>query len=115
MKSIVLHTEPISVNRMYRGRRFLSKDGKAIKDAYAWEIRSQLKIDPIEAKIRADVTFYFKNPRMDIDNALKGLLDCMTGIAYKDDSQILELHVYKKIDKLNPRIEICIQELKEVV
>lgn len=91
---------------MYRGRRFLSKEGKDTKDAIAWEIRSQLKFEPLEGSVALTITFYFKNARMDIDNALKGLLDCMTGLIYRDDRQIVELHVYKKIDKKEPRIEI---------
>lgn len=106
MKSILVKTEPISVNRMYRGRKFLTKDGKATKDAIAWEIASQVKSEPLVGSVAVNVLFYFKNPRMDIDNALKALLDCMTGIIYKDDSQIEELHVFKMIDKENPRIEI---------
>jgi len=91
---------------MYRGRRFLSKDGKAIKAAIAWEVRSQVKFEPLAGDVTLNILFYFKNGRMDIDNALKGLLDCMTGLVYVDDSQITELHVFKMVDKKNPRIEI---------
>jgi len=108
MKSIKITTEPISVNKMYRGRRFLTNDGKAIKTAVAWEIRSQWLTAPITTPVALNVRFYFKNSRMDIDNALKALLDCMTGLVYEDDSQIGELHVFKMVDKENPRIEIQI-------
>lgn len=106
MKTIHIETEPISVNRMYRGRRFLTKDGKAVKDAIAWEVSSQWRIAPIKGVVALNIMFYFKNKRMDIDNALKGLLDCMTGLVYEDDSQIEELHVFKMVDKENPRTEI---------
>jgi Holliday junction resolvase RusA-like endonuclease len=78
MKSIKITTEPISVNKMYRGRRFLTNEGKAIKTAIAWEIRSQVNFAPIMAPVALNVLFYFKNGRMDIDNALKALLDWMT-------------------------------------
>ena len=109
MKTLKITTEPISVNRMYRGgRRFLTNEGKATKTAIAWEIRSQVNFEPIKGTVALNVLFYFKNSRMDIDNALKALLDCMTGLIYEDDSQIEELHVFKMIDKQNPRIEIQI-------
>jgi crossover junction endodeoxyribonuclease RusA len=91
---------------MYRGRRFLSKDGKAVKTAIAWEITSQWRIAPIKGPVALNIMFYFSNKRMDIDNALKGLLDCMTGLVYEDDSQIEELHVFKMVDKKRPRVEI---------
>lgn len=106
MKSIKITTEPISVNKLYRGRKFLTKDGKAIKTAIAWEIRSQWRIAPNTGAVALNVLFYFKDNRNDIDNALKALLDCMTGLVYEDDSQIEELHVFKMIDKKNPRTEI---------
>ena len=32
----------------------------------------------------------------DCDNIAKTILDALNGIAYKDDSQIIQLHVYKK-------------------
>jgi len=102
-KTISLTTPMISVNKMYRGRRFLSKEGKATKSAIAWEIVSQGKIDPLEGTLALNIIFYVANNRADIDNMLKALLDCMTGIIYKDDSQITELHVFKELDKENPR------------
>lgn len=44
--------------------------------------------------------------REKIGARVKALLDAMTGIVYKDDSQINELHVFKEIDKENPRTEV---------
>ena len=98
----------ISVNKMYRGRRFLSKEGKDTKSAIAWEIASKGKFEPLETPVALNIIFYVKNNRADIDNMLKALLDCMTGIVYKDDSQIMELHCFKEIDKENPRTIIQI-------
>ena len=63
----------------------------------------------IEGDVAVNVIFYFPNKiKRDIDSHLKALLDSMSGIVYKDDSQITELHVYKYIDKDNPRTEISI-------
>lgn len=35
-------------------------------------------------------------PKCDCDNLAKGCLDAMTGIVWYDDSQVVELHVYKQ-------------------
>lgn len=106
MKTIELKTQPISVNKMYRGRRFLTKEGKDIKEAIKWEIAAQWQNELLTGPVTLNVMFYVSNGGTDIDNQLKGLLDCMTKLVYKDDSLIEELHVYKTIDKENPRTVI---------
>lgn len=108
--TIHIQTEPVSVNRLYRGRRFLTKEGAQVKQAMSWEVkRSWGILDPLESILAVSIHLYFKdNKRRDLDNPIKAVLDCMTGIVYKDDSQITELHVYKHVDKLAPRIEVTV-------
>ena len=106
MKSIHISTEPISVNALYTGRRFLTKNGKATKEAMSWEIKSWWKHEPLKDDVCINVLFYFKDNRKDIDGCLKALLDCMQGIVYENDRQITELHIFKMIDKKKPRVEI---------
>lgn len=112
-ENILISTKPISVNAMYRGRRFLSKEGKEAKEAITLEVQSQWKKPQITCPVALTIYFYVANSRIDIDNQLKGLLDCMTGTIYKDDSLINELHVYKIKDKENPRthVEITCHEI----
>jgi Holliday junction resolvase RusA-like endonuclease len=93
---------------MYRGRRFLTPDAKATKEAIAWEVATQYKQELMTMDIKLNIRFYVKNTRIDIDNYLKGLLDCLTGLIWTDDRFITEIHVYKIIDKNNPRVEIDI-------
>ena len=101
-------TPPPTINQMYQGRRFLTKDGKAAKEAMAWEIKSQFRGESLSDNVSVNVVFYFKDNRKDIDNCLKALLDSITGLIWKDDRQIRELHVVKEIDKDNPRTEITV-------
>lgn len=108
MKTITLKTKPISVNKMYRGRRFMSKEGKETKEAMGWEIKKQWKGEIIKDEVAINIIFYVPNKRSDLDNLLKGTLDCLTGIIYEDDSQITELHVFKENDKENPRIVLSV-------
>ena len=108
MKKIELTTEPISVNALYTGRRFLTPNGKATKEAMAWEVKCQWKDEIITEQVHVSVVFYLKDNRKDLDGLLKALFDCLTGIVWKDDRQVVGLHAFKRIDKQNPRIEIIL-------
>jgi crossover junction endodeoxyribonuclease RusA len=98
---------PISTNALYQGRRFLTKEGKANKEALAWESKLQWPLKmPLKGPIRLSVRFYWPNKRRhDVDN-IKALLDSLSGIVYEDDSQINDLRVQKFCDKKQPRVEI---------
>ena len=106
---ITIKTKPISVNALYCGRRFLTKEGKATKEAMAWEVKQQWKQKIITKEVAIKIKFFVPNKRSDLDNLLKAPQDILTGIIYKDDSQIVEIHCWKVIDKTNPRIEISIK------
>jgi Holliday junction resolvase RusA-like endonuclease len=55
----------------------------------------------------------YKTTKPDLcDNLCKGVCDALTGIVYRDDSLIAEVHS-KKIYGINPRIEITIEELNK--
>lgn len=112
MVHIKLKGTPPSTNMLYiaKGKiRFMTGEGKAIKEAYQWEMKSQFKRKPITEDITLVVEFFFKtNTKRDIDNFNKALLDAGTGILWKDDSQIQELILRKFIDKDNPRVELFI-------
>jgi crossover junction endodeoxyribonuclease RusA len=112
MNKIIIKTKPVSVNAMYRGgRRFLTKEGKSAKESISWELKKQYRGKALGCDIGLDIDFYVPNQRSDLDNLLKGLLDCLTGIIYIDDKQIVEILARKYVDKKEPRIEIIINEL----
>ena len=48
----------------------------------------------------------------DIDNVIKGTLDALTGILWKDDSQICMLSAHKVYSN-SPRIEMVIREVED--
>lgn len=110
--TIVLEGQPVSVNALYRGRRFLTPEGKRIKFYNAAQARKQYKGKPLEGPLSIELQVYFKSKAAsDIDNVCKAVLDSLTGVLWKDDRQIQELHAYKRQDKLRPRIEISLSEL----
>ena len=112
MRTIVLKTKPIPVNQKYgviNGRLLLTKVYRETKEALSWEIRSQVTNKPLTDSVALNVLFYYGDKRKrDIDAYLKILLDAMTGIVYEDDNQVTELHVYKDVDKEEPRTEILV-------
>lgn len=106
MKQIVLKTKPISVNQLYRGRRFLTANGKSVKELMGYEAKKQYAGKPLKCYIGLDIDFYVPNHRSDLDNLLKATIDCLTGILWDDDNQIVQILTNKYIDKKNPRITI---------
>ncbi len=109
--TITITGKPISVNSMYRGRRFLTQEGKDAKESNEWDIRRQWKKQPIKGQVEVVIRLFFStNQRRDIDGPIKNILDCMTGIVYEDDSQIISLQITKRKD-VKARVEVDIFEL----
>lgn len=45
----------------------------------------------------------------DLDNVAKGYLDAMNGIVYKDDVQVVSLHVTKRYETI-ASVHVCVRE-----
>lgn len=61
-------------------------------------------------ELYADV--YFQSNQPDLDNSLKGLLDCLQNCkAIKNDRNCVKIVANKFIDKNNPRIEFTLVEV----
>lgn len=61
------------------------------------------------------VDVYFQSNQPDLDNSLKGILDCLqTCKAIKNDRNCVKIVANKFIDKNNPRIEFTIVEVKDI-
>jgi Holliday junction resolvase RusA-like endonuclease len=61
-------------------------------------------------------TFYMPdNRRVDNDNLAKGTNDALNGVIWKDDTEIGDMFLQKRIDKGNPRVEarIWVYDSKE--
>ena len=48
----------------------------------------------------------------DVDNYAKGILDGLNSVLWKDDNQVVDLHVSKWYSE-KPRIEVTVKELNE--
>lgn len=60
--------------------------------------------------VRFSCVIYYADNRSDLDEAL--ILDCLQGVAYKNDRQVIEKHVWKRIDRENPRAVIEIEPIQ---
>lgn len=86
--------------RNFRGRTVISTKGREFKVAAGWLCKAagmQILGGPVAvlAILHPKLTKMnvARKTRIDIDNLCKPLLDCMNGIAYVDDSQIVRLVV----------------------
>ena len=105
---------PVSVNRLYkpsRGRIVMSDEARAFKQEVGYLARLQWEGEPFEGALC--VTYVFYGSKMDVDNGVKILTDALNGIAWLDDSQIVESHLY--IDRTpiddDPYVEVEIKKL----
>jgi len=113
---ITLLGEPKSTSHIYhyhckfgRPSGYMTADGKALKESYQRQAKSQHHGKPITGPISISVVLYFGTKRKaDWDNYHKLSMDALTGIVWEDDAQIVEATVRKEYDKQHPRIEITI-------
>jgi Holliday junction resolvase RusA-like endonuclease len=67
---------------------------------------------PTELPIKLTLRVFFKDAhRRDLDNVAKSASDAGNKVLWADDSQIAELHVYRHIDKVRPRLEFEVSVL----
>ena len=66
---------------------------------------------PVEGPVSVALSVYVKG-RLDADNIAKSILDGLNGVAYEDDDQVVELHIWKYRVKnaAEERVEIEIRE-----
>ena len=114
---LVLKGNPKSTQAIYRftcrGRfatMYMSKAGKDLKANYQLQLMAQYKKKVLTKEIEMKLVFFHGDKRVrDIDNFNKLILDSMSGIVYRDDSQIKKLLIEMDYDKNNPRVEIKIK------
>jgi Holliday junction resolvase RusA-like endonuclease len=83
--------------------------------ALEWERIAHLQVPPdhrlmLLGPICLTATIYYASNRPDLDESL--LMDALEHVGiYKNDRQIVEKHMYKRIDPGNPRVEVMVEEM----
>ena len=115
---------PPSVNAQYARagvRRVLSKEAKSYKKAVAGRIH-RLRVDGVItddfiAQLQAGwvgifMDMYFKSPlKRDLDGGLKITQDSILDSLGVNDNRVVDIHLVKRIDPLNPRVEIELEAI----
>jgi len=107
---------PPSANNLYythSGRRHLSSEGRRFKAAAAASAVAagqQAVTGPVAVRVRV----YRPRRAGDLDNTLKAVLDSLTGVAWRDDSQVCRIEADRHEDKARPRVEIEVLALFDV-
>lgn len=115
---------PPSINHQYatvNGHRLLSSAGRAYKSYVSRQVwlvlaqsparfsfRDRLQSGPLALTIR----FFFASAlRRDLDGGLKIAQDAVCEGLGLNDNRIVETHLYKQVDKADPRIEVSLSLL----
>ena len=93
------------------GKSMFIKSAKALSYSKAFKLQA---VVPAEQKFLNDVVvtirIWYASRRPDLDESL--ILDLLQGVAYENDRQVKEKHIYwMGVDKENPRCEIEIRSL----
>jgi len=112
---------PPSINHQYatvNGRRLLSSTGRAYKAQVGQLVWLTLTKNPNRTALLArlqneslalSIKFYFTSAlRRDVDGGLKIAQDALCEGLGINDNRIVETHLYKHVDKTNPRIEVSL-------
>jgi Holliday junction resolvase RusA-like endonuclease len=94
----------------WRGHIVVSPEGKRYKQGVKLRALTE-QVFPTTEPVAITVTVFRKAARGDADNFLKCLLDSLQGVAYVNDSQIRELHVFLQEDPSDPRVIVWVDPL----
>ena len=92
-----------------------SNEARAYQAQVALIAKTQLPpgTKPREGEVWLEVHVRRPAKRGDLDNSLKVLLDALKGIAFVDDSQVVELHAYRMDDREAPGVTVRVFEAGE--
>lgn len=120
--------------RAKNGGMFDPKENVAAKQVMAWQARTVIKT-PIEGPVRVRIHFFFARPKShygkylkpsapnchtqkpDVDNLVKAIFDGFNGVAWVDDTQVVEVVARKEwadIFEPSTRVDICLVETERV-
>lgn len=89
-------------------RRYTPTATTGYEGAVAWEAKKAMgALRAVAAELVVDVWFYRNSSRRcDGDNLLKAVFDGLIGIVWEDDSQVVDFHGHKRVDRARPRTEV---------
>lgn len=65
----------------------------------------------IEGDVSVSIRIWYASRRPDLDESL--ILDLLQDVAYANDRQVKEKHIYWSLDPANPRCEITVTQMQQ--
>lgn len=96
-----------------RGKPMFIKSSKALAYASAFKHQTLAAAGAnvmLDGDVAVHIKIYYASRRPDLDESL--ILDLLQGVAYENDRQVKEKHIYWGLDKENPRTEIRVEKIK---
>lgn len=96
------------------GKAYDPPKSRAFKAQFRQELQLKWALPPFEGAVKVELQIYRRIKRLeskrygDVDNLAKGILDAMKGICWVDDSQVVELHVWKHWSA-EPRVDVEVE------
>lgn len=91
-----------------RGKPMFIKSKKALD--YAAAFKQQVRgVKMFTGDVKIFIRIWYASRRPDLDESL--ILDLLQGVAYENDRQVKEKHIYWGLDKENPRCEIRVEAI----
>lgn len=97
-----------------RGRKaivYTPRETREYEQRVAWEAKAA-GASPIDGPVGVRIVCVASQRRPDLDNAAKSILDGLNGVAWEDDRQVAELHVYVRRGRPE-RVEVEVWRLDE--
>lgn len=93
------------------GMSRLIKSQKALTYSQMFKEQAEPLAELMEGDVRVTMFIHYASRRPDLDESL--ILDLLQGVAYLNDRQVKEKHIYWYLDKANPRAEIIVDEMQK--
>ena len=92
------------------GQWYTPQSTRAYEEAVGWAARDAGIRNPYQGAVRLEIVLWLPDRRRrDVDNCAKSICDALNGIAYLDDSQIIELTVRRGVDRVRPRAVVRVE------
>lgn len=91
------------------GMSRLIKSQKALSYSEMFKAQAKPLSELITEDVRITMFIHYASRRPDLDESL--ILDLLQGVAYVNDRQVKEKHIYWHLDKEDPRAEIIVDVL----
>lgn len=89
----------------------LIKSSKALSYCDAFKLQAKPIHPLLHGDVRVVMMIYYASRRPDLDESL--ILDLLQDVAYLNDRQVKEKHIFWGLDKDNPRAEIFVTPLTD--